>query len=81
VSESHEGDHMSENYRFYASKVAQLRIDRKRCNEGHPLGGQLQELFGLVQKLEATWALEDRLGRKYSVRDEHMGTRDPKLGA
>ena len=55
---------MSGNYRFYATKMAQLR---KARNASHRLEGQLRELFGLVAKLDAIWALEERAGRKYTV--------------
>ena len=66
---------MSENYRLYVAKMNQLRLARNEC---HPLGGQLRELFDLVEKLEATWAMEDRVGRKYTVREE-QASRAPKF--
>jgi hypothetical protein len=43
---------VSGNYRFYATKMAELRVYRaiKR-----PLQGQLYELFEFVMKCEAQW--------------------------
>jgi hypothetical protein len=43
---------VSNNYRFYAAKMAELRVyrDAKR-----PLQSQLQELFAFVRACEARW--------------------------
>ena len=43
---------MSNNYRFYASKMEELRVRRE---ENRPLLGQLHELFLFVKKCEARW--------------------------
>ena len=44
---------MSNNYRFYSVKMAELRIFR-RANR--PLQGQLDELFAFVSLCEARWS-------------------------
>ncbi|TMD36298.1 MAG: hypothetical protein E6I89_11835 [Chloroflexi bacterium] len=49
---------MSENYRWYIQKMAELRV----CREIQPLRIQLAELFQVVAECEARAALEDRLG-------------------
>jgi len=43
---------MSHNYRFYASKMEELRV-RREVNR--PLHSQLNELFLLVRECEAQW--------------------------
>ena len=58
------GDEMSENCRFYAAKMAELRLARQAS---HPLHNQVQELLDFVARLDAVWALEDRVGRKYMI--------------
>lgn len=45
---------MSENYRFYQSKMAQLRTSRV---SNQPLHNQLHELFMFVLRCEARWEL------------------------
>ena len=50
---------MSDNYRLYAKKMADLRAHRAN----RPLRRQLAELMEVVQRCEAVWALEDRLDR------------------
>jgi hypothetical protein len=51
------GAEMSENYKFYAQKMA----ERRAAGEHRPLRGQLAELMRVVQRCEARWALEDRI--------------------
>ncbi len=48
---------MSDNYRFYAQKMAELLAGRTIPNS--PLRKQLNELFQFVQVCEARWARED----------------------
>jgi hypothetical protein len=43
---------MSDNYRFYAEKMDELRVDREA---NRPLLGQLHELFVFVRECEAQW--------------------------
>lgn len=43
---------MSNNYRYYASKMEELRV-RREVNR--PLLGQLHELFLFVKDCEAHW--------------------------
>ncbi len=50
---------MSDNYKFYAQKMA----ERRAAREDRPLRGQLVELMRVVQRCEARWALEDRIER------------------
>ena len=51
------GTEMSDNYKFYAQKMADRRESRTRG----PLRWQLVELMRVVQGCEAMWALEDRI--------------------
>ncbi len=53
------GAEMSDNYKFYAQKMA----ERRAAREDRPLRGQLVELMRVVQRCEARWALEDRIER------------------
>ena len=50
---------MSDNYRFYAQKMEELRAHRTNT----PLRAQLQELLAVVRECEARWAAEDRIER------------------
>jgi hypothetical protein len=50
---------MSNNYRFYAQKMAERLATPTRG----PLRGQLEELLQVVRRCEAMWALEDRVER------------------
>jgi hypothetical protein len=43
---------MSENYTWYVTKMAELRVRRSAVK---PLSGQLQELLGFVMMCEAHW--------------------------
>ena len=43
---------MSENYRFYAAKMAELRVDRAA---NRPLQGQIDELMAFVRSCEERW--------------------------
>jgi hypothetical protein len=43
---------VSENYKFYAAKMAELRVYRASTR---PLHGQLLELFVFVKRCEAQW--------------------------
>ena len=45
---------MSDNYRFYQSKMAQLRASRA---SNRPLLNQLHDLFMFVARCEARWEL------------------------
>jgi hypothetical protein len=45
---------MSDNYRFYESKMAQLRASRL---SSRPLLNQLHELFKFVARCEGRWDL------------------------
>jgi hypothetical protein len=49
---------MSDNYKAYAEKMAELRARR---GESRPLRGQVEELFAVVRQCEARWELEDRI--------------------
>ena len=49
---------MSDNYKFYTQKIA----DRREARNRGPLRWQLVELMRVVQRCEAMWALEDRIG-------------------
>jgi hypothetical protein len=51
---------MSDNYRHYPQKMAELRETREA---NRPLRRQVEELFEVVRDCEARWALEDRIGR------------------
>ena len=53
------GAEMSENYKYYAQKLAERQAAR---NQG-PLRNQLEDLLRVVQRCEAMWALEDRIER------------------
>ena len=49
---------MSENYRFYKLKMAELRA----CLAGSAeLRRQMKELLAAVARCEAMWTLEDRI--------------------
>ena len=52
---------MSENARFYARKMQQLRVARFAYR---PLSKQLEDLLDVVRDCEARWALEDRIDRQ-----------------
>jgi hypothetical protein len=43
---------VSNNYRFYAAKMAELRVCR---DANRPLQSQLHELFAFVRQCEARW--------------------------
>jgi hypothetical protein len=49
---------MSENSRFYVAKMAERRA---RLRISRSLLDQLDDLFGVVLRCEAIWALEDRI--------------------
>jgi hypothetical protein len=49
---------MSDNYKAYAEKMAELRARRA---QSRPLRGQVEELFAVVRQCEARWELEDRI--------------------
>jgi hypothetical protein len=51
---------MSDNYRLYPQKMAELRVAREASR---PLRRQLETLFEVVRECEARWAVEDRIGR------------------
>lgn len=51
---------MSENYRYYAHKLAESRAARET---DRPLAGQLEELMQTIRRCEEMWALEDRIER------------------
>jgi len=51
---------MSENYRYYAEKVAKKQGTRA---SDHPLQSEIEELFVVVRECEAMWALEERIER------------------
>jgi hypothetical protein len=55
---------MSYNYRFYASKMEELRV-RREANR--PLSHQLHELFLFVKECEARW------GRSSAQASEESG--------
>ena len=50
------GRNMSNNYRFYAEKMDELRV-RREINR--PLLGQLHDLFLFVKECEAQWGPPD----------------------
>lgn len=50
---------MSNNYRLYDLKMAQLRATRKLTP--HPLRDQLEELMQVVHRCEAIWTIERRI--------------------
>jgi hypothetical protein len=50
---------MSDNYKFYAQKMA----DRRESRDRGPLRAQLEELLRAVKRCEAMWALEERVER------------------
>jgi len=43
---------MSDNYRFYAAKMAELRVDRAA---NRPLQSQIDELMAFVKSCEERW--------------------------
>ena len=51
---------MSENYRMYAQKRAELRAS---WGANGPLRMQVLALLEVVRDCEARWALEERIGR------------------
>ena len=51
---------MSDNYRHYQAKIAQLR----RARQSAPLRLQLIEILDVVRDCEARWALEERIDRQ-----------------
>ncbi len=53
------GTEMSDNYKFYAQKIA----DRREARNRGPLRWQLVELMQVVRRCEAMWTLEDRIER------------------
>ena len=53
------GTKMSDNYTFYAQKMA----DRREARNQGPLRWQLVELMRVVERCEAMWALEERIER------------------
>ena len=53
------GTEMSDNYKFYAQRIA----DRREARNRGPLRWQLMELMQVVRRCEAMWALEDRIER------------------
>ncbi len=53
---------MSDNYKLYARKMAELRADRY-AND--PLRRQLDELLEFVRECEVRWALQDWTGRRF----------------
>ena len=48
---------MSDNYRFYADKVAESRSH----NDSGALADQLRDILETVRWCEGMWALEDRM--------------------
>jgi len=52
---------MSENYRFYVSKMDERRAWLRSTA---PLRQQLAELFSTVAQCESMWAVEDRIERQ-----------------
>jgi hypothetical protein len=51
---------MSENYKLYVQKMAELRTTREA---NRPLREQVEALFQVIRECEARWALEDRVDR------------------
>lgn len=51
---------MSNNYRFYAAKMEELRVDRE---VNRPLRSQLLELLLFVSECEARWEVRIRKTR------------------
>ena len=51
---------MSEHYRLYVKKVAEVRAARAANGS---LRHQLEELLQVVRKCEAIWAIEERIER------------------
>jgi hypothetical protein len=51
---------MSENYRYYARKLAESKEAREA---DRPLAAQLEDLLRTVRRCEEMWALEDRIER------------------
>lgn len=54
---------MSDNYKLYARKVAELRAGRSGTDGS--LRKQLDELFRFVQVCEVRWAREDWTERRF----------------
>jgi hypothetical protein len=50
---------MSENYRYYATKIA----ERRARHISPALDRDLRELLTVVRKCEAIWTLEERIDR------------------
>ncbi len=50
---------MSDNYKSYAQKMAQLKAERAAAP--HPLREALEELLMSVKWCETIWAIEDRI--------------------
>jgi hypothetical protein len=48
---------VSENYQFYAAKMAEIRADRAA---NRPLQGQLDDLLAFVQTCEEQWNRDGR---------------------
>ena len=51
---------MSENYKLYVEKMADLRASREA---NRPLQREVEALFQFICECEARWALEDRIDR------------------
>jgi hypothetical protein len=52
AEKSQEERNVSDNYRFYAEKMNELRVGREA---NRPLLGQLHQLFVFVRECEAQW--------------------------
>jgi hypothetical protein len=50
---------MSNNYKLYTQKVAEMRATRR--STPHPLRAQLDELLAVVQRCEHLWKIEERI--------------------
>jgi hypothetical protein len=59
---------MSDNYRRYAQKMAELKAERGAAP--HPLRERLEELLLVVKRCENIWAIEDRIEKSL---DRHLG--------
>jgi hypothetical protein len=55
---------MSDNYRLYASKVAETRT---RKTTDRPLQKQLADIYATVRWCEKVWAIEDRIDREFRL--------------
>jgi hypothetical protein len=51
---------MSDNMKFYETKMAELKRAR---TESHPLHGQFEELMRFVHECEARWSTGNRADR------------------